>query len=73
MSTFANSLASKVACRHTIRMSNRSLYFLGAAVGGTIGGFLPGLWHGSDFGGWAVLLSTIGGLLGIWAVYKFIV
>jgi hypothetical protein len=53
-------------------MSNRSLYFLGAGVGGTIGGFVPGLWHGSMFGGWAILLSTVGGLAGIWAMYKFI-
>lgn len=53
-------------------MSNRSLYLLGAAVGGTIGGFVPSIWGGSDFGGWSILLSTVGGLLGIWAAYRFI-
>lgn len=53
-------------------MSNRSLYFLGAAIGGTIGGFIPALWGGSLFGGWAILLSTIGGLLGIYGAYRYI-
>jgi len=53
-------------------MSNRSLYLLGAAVGGTIGGFVPGLWGGSDFGGWSILLSTAGGLLGIWVAHKYL-
>jgi hypothetical protein len=65
-------LVNRITKVHNIRMSNRSLYFLGAAIGGTVGGFLPGLWGGSDFGGWSILLSTIGGLLGIWAMYKFI-
>jgi hypothetical protein len=53
-------------------MSNRSLYYLGAGVGGTIGGFLPGLWGASDFSGWGILLSTVGGLLGIWLAYKYV-
>ncbi len=51
-------------------MSNRSLYFLGAGIGGTAGGLLPGLWGASDFSGWGILLSTIGGLLGVWLAYK---
>ncbi len=54
-------------------MSNRALYFLGATVGGTIGGLLPGLWGASDFSGWGILLSTIGGIAGIWAVYRFVI
>ncbi|HUD11515.1 MAG TPA: hypothetical protein VMS08_03820 [Candidatus Saccharimonadia bacterium] len=53
-------------------MSNRSLYFLGAGIGGTIGGFVPAIWGGSLLGGWSILLSTVGGLVGIWAAYKFI-
>jgi hypothetical protein len=51
-------------------MSNKSLYWLGAIVGGTAGGFLPGLWGASDFSGWAILLSTVGGLVGLWVAYK---
>jgi hypothetical protein len=53
-------------------MSNRSLYFLGAGIGSTIGGFVSGLWGAGIFSGWGVLLSTIGGVLGIWAAYKLI-
>jgi len=53
-------------------MSSRGLYLLGAGVGGTIGGFVPGLWGGSDFSGWGILLSMVGGIIGIWAVYRFI-
>ena len=54
-------------------MSNRNLYLLGATVGGTIGGILPGLWGASDFSGWGIILSTVGGFVGIWATYKFLV
>ena len=54
-------------------MSNRNLYLLGATVGGTLGGLLPGIWGASDFSGTGVLLSTIGGIVGIWATYKFVV
>ena len=54
-------------------MSPKALYLIGATVGGTIGGFLPGLWGASDFSGWGIFLSTIGGLAGVWAVYRFIV
>jgi hypothetical protein len=51
-------------------MNNRSLFLLGALVGGTIGSFVPELWGGSLLGGWSILFSTIGGLLGIWGAYK---
>jgi hypothetical protein len=53
-------------------MSNRSIFILGATIGGTAGGCAPGLWGGSDLGGWSILLSTIGGLLGIWVAYKLV-
>jgi hypothetical protein len=51
-------------------VSKRNLYFLGAAVGSTAGGLAPGLWGASDFSGWAIFLSTVGGLFGIWVAYK---
>ena len=52
-------------------MSNRSLYILGATVGGIVGGFVPAIWGASDFSGWGILLSTIGGFFGLWVAYKY--
>lgn len=38
-----------------------------ATVGGIAGAYVPVLWGDSDmFGGWSILLSTVGGLVGIW-------
>ena len=53
-------------------MSNRSLYLLGAAIGGTAGSFAPGLWGASDFSFQAVMLSTIGALLGVWLMHRYV-
>lgn len=53
-------------------MSDRSLYLLGATIGGVVGGLLPNLWGASDFSGLGILLSTVGGFLGIWVAYKLI-
>lgn len=52
-------------------MSNRNLYLLGATIGGIAGGYLPTLWGAGELSGWGILLSTIGGLFGIWVAYKF--
>jgi hypothetical protein len=49
---------------------NKSAVWVGASVGGLIGGWLPSLWGDSFLSLWAILLSTIGGLAGIWVVYK---
>lgn len=46
------------------------ILMIGVIIGSTIGGLLPMLWGGSAFSGWAVLLSTIGAIVGIWTGYK---
>lgn len=44
---------------------------LGVIIGGLVGAWLGGLLdHGNSFGGWSLLLSTVGSLVGIWAGYK---
>ena len=53
-------------------MSNRSLYYLGAGIGGTIGSLIPLLWGASEFSGTSMLVSGLGGLFGIWAMYRFV-
>lgn len=50
-------------------VSKKGIYF-GAFVGSTIGGCVPMLWHASMFSMWAIVLSTVGGIAGIWVAWK---
>ena len=51
-------------------MSAKSLIWIGVFVGSTAGGSLPMLWGGSMFSVSSVILSTVGGLAGIWGGFK---
>lgn len=43
---------------------------MGALVGSIVGAYVPALWGDTDlFSGWSILLSTIGGIFGIWLGY----
>ena len=53
-------------------MSNRSLFLLGATIGGLIGAYVPSLWGAGDFSGWSILFSTLGGLGGIWLAWRYV-
>jgi hypothetical protein len=39
-------------------------------VGGAIGGYIPTLWHDSLLSFWSIILSTVGGLFGVFVGYK---
>lgn len=40
-------------------------------IGSTLGGWLGTVMsHGNGFGGWAILLTALGGFAGIWAGYR---
>ena len=39
-------------------------------IGSTLGGLVPALWHAGLLSLWGIVLSTIGGVLGIWAGYR---
>lgn len=48
------------------------MILIGISFGGLIGGWLGAalLDGGNWFGGWSILLSTIGSFVGLWAGYK---
>lgn len=53
-------------------MSQKTLYYLAAAVGGIIGSFIPNIWGGGGLLSISSLIfSTIGGIAGIVLVWKF--
>ncbi len=46
------------------------LVTIGAAAGGIAGAYVPALWGDTDiFSGMSILLSVIGGIIGIWLGY----
>jgi hypothetical protein len=45
------------------------IYFF-CFLGAGIGGFIPALWGAGLFSGWSILLSTVGGLGGIYIGYR---
>jgi hypothetical protein len=51
-------------------LMSKSAVWIGAGIGSTIGGFIPTLWHADLLSPWVILFSTIGGIAGIWGVYK---
>ncbi|MDD5132639.1 MAG: hypothetical protein PHH44_08275 [bacterium] len=49
----------------------RGLYILAVTIGSFIGGLIPNLWGASMFSMAGVFFSALGGIAGIWIVYKF--
>jgi uncharacterized protein YcfJ len=50
---------------------SKGLIYTGATIGGLIGGVIGGkIDGGSLFGWWGIILSTVGGLAGIYIAYK---
>jgi len=52
-------------------MSRKTLCYIGGGIGSTAGGYLPSLWGTGIFSGWSILLSLVGGILGVWLAYKY--
>ncbi|MES2216277.1 MAG: hypothetical protein V4481_03195 [Patescibacteria group bacterium] len=51
-------------------MNAKHLIWLGAIVGGYVGGFIPVLWGAGGLTFSSIIGNTIGGLVGIWAGFK---
>ncbi len=51
-------------------MEQKTMIWIGLFVGSTIGGMIPGLWGDNFLSMWSVLLTAVGGLIGIWAGFK---
>ena len=51
-------------------MSGRKIVWIGATIGSTLGGLVPQLWHAGMLSFSGIVMSTIGGVLGIWAGYR---
>ena len=49
---------------------DRKLIWLGAVIGSTLGGCAPALWHASVFSISSMVLSIVGGIVGIWLGYR---
>ncbi len=50
---------------------NKTMMYLMISIFGGIGGYLPALLGDrSLFSGWAILGSTVGGLVGVYVAYK---
>ena len=49
---------------------NKSVIYIGATIGGTLGSVAGGMIDHSAFGLWGIMLGGVGGILGIWAAYK---
>lgn len=51
-------------------MEPTQLIWLGAIVGGAVGSALPMLWGGSELSFASVILTAVGGFLGIYIAFK---
>ena len=51
-------------------MSRKTLIWIGLILGSTGGGYLPTLWGGELISFWSVILSALGGIVGIWLGYR---
>lgn len=50
---------------------NKSVIYIGATVGGLVGGWLGSMLdHGNLLGLWGIVFGAVGGLAGIYAAYK---
>lgn len=53
-------------------MSQKTLVWLGVAIGSTVGGLVPSIFGAGWLSAWGMIGSAVGGLAGIWlGVYTY--
>jgi hypothetical protein len=52
-------------------MSKKALIWIGLMIGSGVGGYVPVLWGGDLISFSSVILSAVGGIVGIWLGYRF--
>jgi hypothetical protein len=52
------------------KIKMKTLVIISMVIGSSIGGYVPLLWGGSVLSISSILLSAVGGFLGIWIGYK---
>ncbi|MBI5037874.1 MAG: hypothetical protein HZC01_04195 [Candidatus Kerfeldbacteria bacterium] len=51
-------------------MGQKFVIYFCLSVGAAIGGYIPALWHDSIFSPWSVILSAVGGIVGLYVGIK---
>ena len=51
-------------------MGSKFVIYLCLFVGATSGGYIPALWQDSFFSFWSIVLSAVGGMIGVWIGFK---
>lgn len=54
-------------------MELKTAAIIGVVIGGIVWGYIPAIWGDSMFSFSGVIFSAIGGLLGIFIAYKYLV
>ena len=52
-------------------MSRKTLVWIGLTIGSLVGGYVPVLWGDDLLSFSGVILSGVGGLVGIWLGYRY--
>lgn len=53
-------------------MQDKTIILITTGLGGIIGGYIPTLWSASPFSISSLLLSAVGGFLGIYVGYRIV-
>lgn len=48
----------------------KKFIWAGLFLGSTIGGIVPAMWGGDMFSIWGIIMSFVGGIVGMWAGYR---